>query len=75
MTLADATKEVYTLADALPAEMKRVREKSQLFVSQPDGAGRLAMMLMNLALEDAEKAACEQDLGCNDPRLPCAQGI
>ena len=60
--MADATKEVYILADALPDEMERVRELSQFYASQPDGAGLAGVFLMNLALEHSEKAACEQDV-------------
>ena len=49
-----------TLADALPREMKRVRELIPLYAQFPTGAFAIAMM--NEALSRAEKSMAEDDV-------------
>lgn len=49
-----------TLADALPREMKRVRELIPIYTSVPNGSFAIAMM--NEALSRAEKSMAEDDV-------------
>lgn len=49
-----------TLADALPREMKRVRELIPIYASVPNSAFAIAMM--NDALSRAEKSMAEDDV-------------
>ena len=51
-----------TLADALPREMKRVRELIPLYELVPENAGAFAIAMMRNSLALAEKAMAEGDV-------------
>lgn len=50
-----------TLGDALPQECARVRKLKELYLSLPDGAGRLGARLMEAVLRMADEAMIEGD--------------
>lgn len=60
--MQEPTPEPTSLAEALPAEQKRVRELRDVYLELPNGAGAMAAMLMSNALTQAEAAAMSGDV-------------
>ena len=50
-----------TLGEALPLECQRVRELKEIYLALPQGVGRFAALLMEKALQQADKAMIEGD--------------